>query len=59
MILSIMGKSEELIEFSPDRPGHDRKYALSSKKIKTLGWRSIYSLESALKNTVDYYLERQ
>lgn len=59
MILSIMGKSEELIEFIPDRLGHDRKYALSSKRIKALGWRSMYSLESALKNTVDYYLERQ
>ena len=45
MILNIMGKSEEMIEYVTDRPGHDRRYAIDASKIKSLGWFPEYSRE--------------
>jgi len=58
LILSQVGKSEELIEYVKDRLGHDRRYAINSTKIKNdLGWEPEYSFEDAIKNTVKWYLE--
>ncbi len=46
-----------LIEFVPDRPGHDRRYALDTLKIRReLGWRPRLTLEQGLRETVDWYL---
>lgn len=57
LILSQLGKSEELIEYVKDRLGHDRRYAINSKKIKkNLGWQPEYSFEDAIKNTIDWYM---
>lgn len=57
LILSQLGKSEELIEYVKDRLGHDRRYAINSKKIKkNLGWQPEYSFEDAIKNTIDWYI---
>jgi dTDP-glucose 4,6-dehydratase len=48
---------EQLIRFVTDRPGHDRRYALSIEKIKReLNWGPQESLESGLAKTVDWYL---
>lgn len=59
-ILKIMGKSEDLIEFVEDRPGHDVRYSLDSSKIRReLQWKPKYSLEDALKNTVEWYLTNE
>ena len=56
LLLSLMGYGEEMIEFVKDRPGHDQKYALSHAKItRALGWEPLYSLEEALKKTIDWY----
>jgi len=58
LILKQLGKSEELIEYVKDRPGHDRRYAINSTKIKNeLAWQPEYSFESAIKNTINWYLE--
>jgi len=47
-----------LIQFVPDRPGHDRRYAMDTTKIKTeLGWSARERFESALRRTVQWYLE--
>ena len=47
-----------LIEHVPDRPGHDRRYAMDIRKIKEeLGWRPQESLESGLIKTVDWYFD--
>lgn len=54
-ILKILNKSEDLIEFVTDRPGHDRRYALDSSKIARLGWKPKYNFEEALKETIDWY----
>jgi len=62
LILSIMGKDESSIEYVKDRPGHDRKYAIDSSKIKALGWKPIYTKDNfreGLKETVDWYLENK
>jgi len=55
-LLRILGKSEDLIEFVADRPGHDRRYALETSKIeRELGWRPEVSLEMGLVRTVEWY----
>ena len=59
-ILDIMGKSEDLIEYVEDRPGHDFRYALNNKKIlKNLGWKSKISLRMGLSQTFDWYLNNK
>lgn len=60
MILKIMGKGEEMIEYVADRPGHDRRYAIDASKIMALGWKPIYTrdkFEQGLKETVQWYLD--
>ena len=50
----------EQIEFVPDRPGHDRRYAIDPSKIeRELGWRANEDFESGLAKTVDWYLKRE
>jgi dTDP-glucose 4,6-dehydratase len=45
------------IKFVPDRPGHDRRYAIDASKIRReLGWKPAESFESGLRKTVDWYL---
>lgn len=59
IILSQLGKDESWIEYVKDRPGHDRRYALDSSKIKSLGWQSQYSFEQAMKETINWYKENE
>ncbi|MCX8054804.1 MAG: dTDP-glucose 4,6-dehydratase [Ignavibacteria bacterium] len=55
-ILDIMGKSDELIEFVKDRPGHDFRYSLSCDKIKQeLGWQAEVGFEEGLRRTIEWY----
>jgi dTDP-glucose 4,6-dehydratase len=52
------GSHRDLIEFVPDRPGHDLRYAIDPSKIeRELGWRAEESFESGLEKTVDWYLD--
>jgi dTDP-glucose 4,6-dehydratase len=51
------GRHEDLIAFVKDRPGHDRRYAMDTRKIeRELGWRPRESFESGLRRTVEWYL---
>jgi len=55
-VLRILQKSEDQMEFVTDRPGHDRRYALDTRKIFTdLGWRATTELEQGLVQTVEWY----
>lgn len=57
-ILKIMGKSQKLIEYTEDRPGHDFRYSLNSNKIKReLGWNPKYDFEQGIRETVQWYLD--
>ncbi len=57
LILNILGKSEDLIEYVKDRPGHDRRYAIDSSKIQNeLGWKPEHNFEQAIVKTVEWYL---
>lgn len=49
---------EQLITFVKDRPGHDHRYAINPSKIAALGYRPLHSLESGLRETVEWYLSR-
>jgi dTDP-glucose 4,6-dehydratase len=54
------GSYADLISFVQDRPGHDRRYAIDSRKIQAeLGWRPQESFASGLKKTVRWYVERR
>ena len=57
-ILEIMDKSEDLIEFVEDRPGHDFRYSMSSKKIsEELDWKVNTTFEKNLEKTIRWYLD--
>jgi len=47
----------ELIRFVPDRPGHDRRYAIDPRKLEQdLGWRPVESFETGVEKTIDWFL---
>jgi len=56
-ILALTGRDESLIEHVTDRPGHDRRYSLSSEKVRALGWEPRVRFEEGLARTVDWYRE--
>ena len=59
LMLKLMNKGEESLEYVADRPAHDN-YAVNWDKInKELGWEPQYDLESGLKQTVDWYTKNQ
>jgi dTDP-glucose 4,6-dehydratase len=54
-ILALCGRDEALIDFVTDRPGHDRRYSLSSEKVRALGWEPRTRFEEGLGRTVEWY----
>ena len=54
-ILQLTGADDSLIEYVTDRPGHDRRYSLSSDKLAALGWSARTHFEDGLARTVDWY----
>jgi dTDP-glucose 4,6-dehydratase len=58
-IIELTGAEEELIEFVTDRPGHDRRYSLSSEKLEGLGWRAQVGFEEGLARTVEWYRDNE
>lgn len=56
-IIKELGKSEDLIEFVTDRPGHDRRYAIDPTKIHNeLGWLPATKFDDGIKKTIEWYL---
>jgi dTDP-glucose 4,6-dehydratase len=59
-IVHTLGKSENLIQFVKDRPGHDRRYAIDPSKIKAqLGWEPETSFDVGIQKTIQWYLEHK
>ena len=60
LILKTLGKDESYIEFVEDRLGHDKRYAISNKKIQNeLNWKPTMSFEEGIKLTINWYLNNQ
>jgi dTDP-glucose 4,6-dehydratase len=59
-ILAHLGKGDEMIEFVRDRPGHDRRYAIDSTKIRSeIGWKPLHNLERGLAETIEWYRDNE
>lgn len=58
-ILELTGKPESLIKRVADRQGHDRRYSLDSGKLERLGFRCDTDFETALRQTVKWYVENE
>lgn len=57
---NLPGKSEALISFVTDRPGHDKRYAIDASKIhRELGWSPSVRFEEGLEETIKWYLENE
>jgi dTDP-glucose 4,6-dehydratase len=54
-ILELTGQDESLIKYVTDRKGHDRRYSLSSDKVRSLGWEPKWRFDDGLPATVDWY----
>jgi len=54
-ILKALGKDGSMIEYVPDRPGHDWRYSLDSSKLRAMGWKPEFDFETALRATVQWY----
>ena len=54
------GSSKDLISFVKDRPGHDKRYAIDTKKILgQLGWKPKINLENGIKKTIEWYIKNK
>jgi len=51
-ILDLLGQPHSLIQPITDRPGHDRRYALDTSKVRTLGWSNRHTFAQAIEETV-------
>jgi dTDP-glucose 4,6-dehydratase len=56
-IIDRTGASSDQMEFVTDRPGHDRRYSLSSEKLQGLGWQARMRFDEGLERTVRWYRE--
>ena len=58
-ILELLNKSNDLIEYVDDRPGHDKRYSIDASKIqKEINWKPKYEFKESLKDTVEWYDEK-
>jgi dTDP-glucose 4,6-dehydratase len=59
VILQTLDKDESAIEHVPDRPGHDRRYAVDTAKIEALGWRPTTLPEQGIRATTQWYRDHR
>ncbi|MFA6197894.1 MAG: dTDP-glucose 4,6-dehydratase [Patescibacteria group bacterium] len=59
LVLELMNKDDSSIEYVKDRPGHDRRYAVNSEKLRALGWKSEYDFERSLRETIAWYKKNE
>lgn len=59
-IIRELGKTEDLITYVTDRPGHDMRYAIDPTKIETeLGWKPVYNFDTGILETIQWYLDNE
>ena len=58
-LLALVGAGPERIDYVTDRLGHDRRYSVSSEKVRAMGWRPEHSLDEALKATFAWYRDNR
>lgn len=59
-LLALTGRDETAIEYVKDRPGHDRRYAINSNKLRTqLGWEPLITFDKGLAQTVEWYKQNR
>ncbi len=58
-LLSLTGNTSEMISYVRDRPGHDFRYALSTTKIKKLGWKPRVSFDEGLRRTLAFFKNKK
>ena len=58
-ILELTGRDESLIKLVPDRPGHDKRYAIDSAKLRALGWKPKKDWNEGIAETVRWYQEHE
>lgn len=54
-IVDLTGADPSLVRHVPDRPGHDRRYAMQTAKLRSLGWEPRIPFEQGLRDTVAWY----
>src|SRR3990172_2448274 len=59
ILLKELGKDESSIDYVKDRPGHDRRYAIDSTKLRKLGWKPETNFEDGVKQTVSWYKQNE
>jgi len=59
IILDHLGKSHDLIRYVTDRPGHDRRYAIDSSRLRALGWAPQKEFMQGIRETVDWYVQNE
>jgi dTDP-glucose 4,6-dehydratase len=59
LILEETGCNRSLLRYVPDRPGHDRRYALDTRKLRTLGWEPRMPFQPGIRETVHWYREHR
>ena len=58
-IFKRMDVGEDRIEYVADRPGHDRRYAVDSGKLRALGWVPLHGFDERISDTIDWYRSRE
>lgn len=58
-VLALLHKSEDLISFVPDRPGHDFRYSIATEKIRKLGWKPKHTFEDGMQKTIEWYVANE
>lgn len=59
LILSALGRDESSVEYVEDRLGHDRRYAIATDRVRSLGWTPRVSFEQAIDLTISWYVENR
>jgi dTDP-glucose 4,6-dehydratase len=58
-LLALLGLGEDMVEYVPDRLGHDRRYSVDIAKVSALGWSKTRNLDEALEQTVRWYRDNR